>query len=104
MGLLVSSQPDALVVCHIVGREHILGWPDYPNNDIEAIVEHDIQIGLFTNPNINCVGASVYTIGMSAPERADYLGALSERPSLPCVNPLEDGTQPIVENIVKESG
>lgn len=103
MGLLLGSQPDAFVVCHEAGRTHIAGWPDFPLPSIEAVIERTVAIGRLTNPAIPCVGVSVNTSRLAPSERASYLAGLSGRLKLPCVDPLQGGTEPIVA-VLKEFG
>lgn len=97
MGLLVGSQPDAFVVCTEAGRTHIEGWPEFELPSIEAVIERTIAIGSQVNPEIKCVGIAVNTSTIPHEERQPYLAALAERIGLPCVDPLTNGTKPIVE-------
>jgi len=97
MGLLVGSQPDAFVVCTEAGRTHIEGWPEFELPSIEAVIERTIAIGSQVNPEIKCVGIAVNTSTIPHEERQPYLAALAERTGLPCVDPLTNGTKPIVE-------
>jgi uncharacterized NAD-dependent epimerase/dehydratase family protein len=98
-GLLIGSQPDALVVCHAAGRTHVEGWPQIPLRSIGDVIERSVQIGSLTNPAIRCVGISVNTSDLAPGERAGYLAELSERYDLPAVDPMIDGTRAIVDRL-----
>jgi uncharacterized NAD-dependent epimerase/dehydratase family protein len=102
-GLLIGSQPDAFVVCHAAGRTHIEGWPHVPIPTIADVIERTVQIGALTNPAIRCVGISVNTSALAAGEREDYLASLSARYGLPAVDPLIDGTMPIVNALLDDA-
>ncbi len=99
MGLLVGSQPDAFVVCHEAGRDVIEGWDDFKLPSIEQVIERTISIGAQVNPDIKCVGVSVNTSKLSDDERNEYLSTLSKRLNLPCVDPMKDGTDAIIDNL-----
>ncbi|RMB08753.1 DUF1611 domain-containing protein [Eilatimonas milleporae] len=103
-GLLVGSQPDAIVLCHAAGRSHISGWPDFPLPGVAEAIARTVDIGRLTNPDIRCVGISVNTSGLPAAERAGYLAALGDAHGLPCVDPLATGTGPILERLRREFG
>lgn len=97
MGLLVGSQPDAFVVCTEAGRTHIEGWPEFELPSIEAVIDRTITIASQFNPAVKCVGISVNTSTIPPEERRPYLNALSQRTGLPSVDPLTDGTKPIID-------
>lgn len=102
MGLLVGSQPDAFVVCTEAGRTHIQGWPGFELPSIEAVIERTVAIGSQVNPAIKCVGIAVNTSTIPAEQRQAYLHALTERTGLPCVDPLTDGTKPIINYMLDQ--
>ncbi|WGL17884.1 DUF1611 domain-containing protein [Microbulbifer bruguierae] len=102
MGLLMGSQPDAFVVCHEAGRTHIAGWPEVPLAGIAQIIQRIVSIGELTNPGIRCVGVSVNTSGLRSAEREEYLRQLERELRLPCVDPLVDGVEPILEQLTAE--
>lgn len=102
MGLLLGSQPDAFVVCHAANRKQIDGWENYPVASIEEVIKHTQQIGKLTNPAIRCVGVSVNTSGLNTEDRKKYLDDLSKRTGLPCIDPLKEGTQKIIDLLNKE--
>lgn len=98
-GLLIGSQPDAFVVCHAAGRTHVEGWDHVPLPTIGELIERTLQIGALTNPGIRCVGISVNTSMLEDAQKERYLAELSARYELPCVDPLLQGTQPIVKQL-----
>lgn len=102
LGLLTGSQPDAIVVCHDAGRTHIGGWPDFPIPDIQVVIDRNLELGFVTNPDIRCAGVSVNTSSMSDDIRVAYLNKLSRSLGLPCVDPLKDGTGPVIDRLVSE--
>lgn len=97
LGLLIGSQPDAFVVCTEAGRTHIEGWPSFELPSIEAVIERTIAIGSQVNPNIKCVGIAVNTSTIPTDERQAYLDDLTKRTGLPSVDPLVNGTKPIID-------
>ena len=101
-GLLVGSQPDAIVACHAAGRTRLASLPEFSLPNIGEVIERSIQIGWLTNPGIRCVGISVNTSVLDDAERADYLSALADQYGLPCVDPLAGGTAPIVARLRQE--
>jgi len=100
-GLLLGSQPDAFVVCHAAGRTHIGGWPDFALPTIGEVIERTCALGRLTNPDITCVGISVNTSALDERERWTYLEGLSDRYGLPAVDPMLDGTGPIVARLIR---
>ncbi|MEM7663043.1 MAG: DUF1611 domain-containing protein [Pseudomonadota bacterium] len=98
-GLLVGSQPDAVVVCHAAERTHVASWPDFPLPSIGDVIERCLDIGRVTNPDIRCVGISANTSALSDEAREDYLGRVSDEYGLPCVDPMISGTGPIVSRL-----
>ncbi|MEN8251888.1 MAG: NAD-dependent epimerase/dehydratase family protein, partial [Bacteroidota bacterium] len=99
LGLLHGSQPDAFVVCHEATRKTISGWDHYSLPSIQECVDLNVQMGKLTNPNIKCVGISVNTSRLPTDEREKYLINLSKDTGLPCVDPLIDGCDAIVNYI-----
>ena len=101
-GLLLGSQPDAIVVCHEAGRTHITGWPHVTLPEIGEVIASSLAAGRQVNPEIRCVGISVNTSSLPDTVRAGYLARLSEKYGLPCVDPLIGGTGAIVSRIERE--
>lgn len=92
LGLLHGSQPDVFVVCHQPGRQHVLGYPDYPLPSIEDVIALTVQLGRRTNPDIRCVGVSLNTHGMTAEAASAACAEVSARLGLPAADPMrQDG-------------
>ena len=103
LGLLHGSQPDAIVVCHDPGREHIIGCPQHAVPAVQTCIETNLQLGRLTNPNIHCVGVSVNTSTIPADKRAAVLSQLQAETGLPCVDPLVEGVETIVQQLLASS-
>ncbi len=101
LGLLHGSQPDAIVVCHDAERREIGGWPDYPVPSVKECIERHLLMGRTTNADVQCVGICVNTSSLKGEERSDYLATLSEETGLPCVDPVIDGCDTIIDYIQK---
>ncbi|NEZ04975.1 DUF1611 domain-containing protein [Wenzhouxiangella sp. XN201] len=104
LGLLHGSQPDGFVVCHDPLRKTVSGWPHYSLPPLAEVIEAHIRMGRRTSPDIRCVGVSVNTSKLPADERAAYLDKLAEETGLPCVDPLIDGCNGIVEHLLDTLG
>ncbi|MEO0464447.1 MAG: DUF1611 domain-containing protein [Pseudomonadota bacterium] len=100
-GLLVGSQPDAIVVCHEAGRDTISDWEHFALPPIEDVIARNLETGKLTNPAVECVGISVNTSKLTAPEADDLKHQLSEKHALPVIDPVRDGAGPIVATILE---
>ena len=53
-----------------------------------------------TNPAVQAVGVSVNTSQVPGDQRQALLDRLSEETGLPCVDPIIDGVQPIIDRLL----
>ena len=93
LGLLHGSQPDVFVVCHLPGRERVLGYPDYPLPSIPETIDLNLRLGRRTNPAIRCAGVSLNTSQLEARAAHDLLARESGRLGLPVADPLRPGPE-----------
>lgn len=99
LGLLHGSQPDAIVICHVFGRQYVEGFPECPLPDIPTLIEQAVVCGRVTNADIRCAGISINTSKLDDNARESHLRELSELTGLPCVDPVAIGVGPIVDNL-----
>lgn len=99
LGLLHGSQPDALVICHDLNRSHMRGLPQSQFPSVKATIALNLQAAKLTNPNVKVVGITVNTSSVSVEEGQRICAQLSEQFSLPCADPLRDGTDSIVSTL-----
>ena len=52
-----------------------------------------------TNPDVRCIGVCVNTSELGDDSRRSYLAAISDETGLPCVDPVIDGCNAIVNTI-----
>jgi uncharacterized NAD-dependent epimerase/dehydratase family protein len=93
LGLLHGSQPDVLIVCHMVGREHILGHSDFPLPTIEETIDLNLRLGRRTNPAIRCAGVSLNTSRLEAAAARGLLASEARRLGLPVADPVRGGPE-----------
>lgn len=102
VGLLVGSQPDAFVVCHDPSSREIAGWPGYALPSLRALIDRTVAIGSLTNAAIRCVGVSLNTSKLRGARREAALAQYADETGLPCVDPLVEGVDPIVERLLAD--
>lgn len=102
LGLLHGSQPDAIVVCHDPTRQVIDTARHLPLPSVADCIDLHLQCARLTNPNVCCVGVCVNTSGLDAESKTTYLADLSAELNLPCIDPIEDGCDAIVDQIFTE--
>lgn len=102
LGLLHGSQPDALVVCHDLNRSHMRGLPMSKFPSIAETINLNLQAAKLTNPNAKVVGITVNTSSVSTKEGRHICSKISKKFSLPCVDPLRDGSDEIVISLIRK--
>ena len=100
LGLLHGSQPDALVLCHDPLREQVRGCPEHHLPDLQHCIDTHLQMARLTNPEVRCVGLSVNTSKVPPEQRGALLQALGAETGLPCVDPIIDGVDAIIANLL----
>jgi uncharacterized NAD-dependent epimerase/dehydratase family protein len=91
LGLLHGSQPDVIVLCHEPGREHLLGYPDFPTPALTDAIALHLRMGSLTNPNIRCAGVSFNTAALSGGDADKVIHRASDAIGLPVADPIRGG-------------
>lgn len=93
LGLLHGSQPDVIVMCHEVGRDRVLGFPDYPTPSIREAIDVTLMLARRTNPKVRCAGVSLNTAHLDEAEARAALAQHARELALPVADPLRAGTE-----------
>ncbi|WP_417319943.1 N-acetyltransferase DgcN [Emcibacter sp.] len=99
LGLLHGAQPDIVVLCHEMGRQHMRGLPHQPVPGIGDCIQANLRAASLTNPWVRLGGISVNTSGYDAVKARNYMNELAGTFDVPCVDPLRDGVSEIVDFI-----
>lgn len=100
IGLIHGSQPDAIVVCHALGRTHMRGLPYSEFPSIKETILLNEQAARLTNKRAKIVGITVNTSSVSEEEGRRICDKISTEFGVPCVDPLRDGTDAIASILV----
>jgi len=100
LGLLHGAQPQALVLCHEAGRPHMRGLPGKELPDLAECLEANLAAARLTSPAVRAVGVSVNTSRLAPEERRAFCDAIADKLGIPCQDPLVDGVDAIVDNLV----
>ncbi|WP_395407113.1 DUF1611 domain-containing protein [Pseudoduganella sp. UC29_106] len=102
LGLLHGSQPDALVLCHDPGRQHIDGLPDFPMPALAEAIALYLQAGRLTNPDVRCIGISVNSSSLSEAAWSAYQERLEAELGLPVADPLRGGVETLTTALINQ--
>jgi uncharacterized NAD-dependent epimerase/dehydratase family protein len=97
LGLLHGTQPDALVLCHDLARSTIEDLPDYPIPPLATCIARYVEAARLTNAAVRCIGVAVNASGLDATEYARQRAAIEAAAGLPCVDPIRDGVDTLVD-------
>ncbi|MHC6530037.1 N-acetyltransferase DgcN [Vibrio sp. V39_P1S14PM300] len=99
MGLLHGAQPDALVVCHEIGRAHIRHLPHAALPTIEQTITANLTAARVTNPNVRLAGMCLNTSAIDSQQAATLCAQWSEHYQVPVTDPVRFGIQSIADTI-----
>ena len=88
LGLLHGTQPDVIVLCHEVGRDKVLGLPQYPTPSFKEAIDLHLCLARRTNANVRCAGISLNTSRLQESEARRILAQTSQQLQLPVADPL----------------
>ena len=75
----------------MVGRETILGKPEFPLPSIQTVIDQTIALGRLTNPAIRCAGISLNTSGLDEAAALAEIERVSAEFGLPTADPIRRG-------------
>lgn len=97
LSLLHGSQPDAIILCHEPGRQHIDDYPTYPLPGIKECIDANLAAARLTNPHVRCIGISLDTSRLDAVERETVIRLLSAETGLHVFDPVATGASELVD-------
>ncbi len=99
LGLLHGAQPDALVLCHQLGRQTMRGLDNFPLPDIDKTILANLGAAHLTNPKARFVGIALNTSEMTQAEAKQACEKLEQKHQLVCVDPMRDGVERIIQQL-----
>jgi len=99
LGLVHGSQPDAMVLCHEVGRTNIVGLSHYSVPDFGDCMKSYLRAAYLTNKNAVFVGACFNTSCLSDEDAKQYLADTEQTIGIPCTDPYRYGVEKIVDRM-----
>ncbi len=93
LGLLHGSQPDVIVLCHQVGRDHIMGLEGFPTPSLTQAIAANIMLARLTNPAVRCAGVALNTASLSETAARQLLADHRRRLKMPVADPIRGGTE-----------
>lgn len=88
LGLLHGSQPDALVLCHELGRRSILSLPQFPLPSLREAIELNLSLARRVNGNVRCAAVSLNTAAVSEERARAHFALIREELGIPCADPM----------------
>ena len=104
LGLLHGAQPDALVLCHEPGRDHMRGLPGRSLPDLAECLEENLRTAKVTSPEVKPVGIALNTSRLAENDARQVCAKLSRELGLPCQDPIRGGVESIVDRLVEQFG
>ncbi len=100
LALLHGTQPDVIVMCHEVGRDHILGFPNYATPTLADAIELTLVLARRTNPQVRCGGVSLNTFALDDFSAESVLADYAKDLNLPVADPIRGG--PAFDELIGE--
>ncbi|WP_394251554.1 N-acetyltransferase DgcN [Vibrio profundi] len=97
LGLLHGAQPDALVLCHEIGRQHVRHLPHASLPSIEETLSANLSAAKLTNPNATFVGICLNTSCLDEEQARQLCADWTEQYGLPVTDPVRFSVDAIVE-------
>ncbi len=100
LGLLHGAQPEAILLCHRPGRDHMRGIPGRPLPDLGECLDRNLEAARLTSPDVRTAGICLNTSGMARDEARHLCDRVADRLGLPTTDPVAFGTGPLIDEIL----
>jgi len=99
LGLLHGAQADALVLCHVEGRDSMRGLKHRPLPSLQDTIDANLRAARVTNPAARFIGVSINTSALSEQQALACCQAYERQLALPVVDPLRHGVDRLIANL-----
>jgi uncharacterized NAD-dependent epimerase/dehydratase family protein len=99
-GLLHGAQPEAIVMCHRPGRDHMRGIPGRALPDLAECLDRNLDAARLTSPEVRAVGICLNTSGMGRDEARRLCDLTADELELPTTDPIAFGVEPIIDDLL----
>ncbi len=93
LGLLHGSQPDVIVLCHQVGRDHIMGLEGFATPSVTDAIAANIMFARLTNRKVRCGGIALNTARLPEAIARQILADYRHRFGVPAADPIRGGAE-----------
>jgi uncharacterized NAD-dependent epimerase/dehydratase family protein len=100
MGLLHGAQPEAIVLCHRPGRDHMRGLPGRALPDLGECLDRNLEAARLTSSDVRAAGVCLNTSGLEPVEARRLCDRIADRLGLPCTDPVAFGVGAIIDEIL----
>ena len=100
LGLLHGAQPEAIVLCHRPGREHMRGLPGRRLPDLGECLDRNLDAARLTSPDVRAAGICLNTSGLGRDEAGRLCDRTADSLGLPCTDPVAFGVDPILDELL----
>lgn len=100
LGLLHGAQPEAIVLCHEVGRDEIAFYPGFKTPSFAEAIARYIEAGRLTSPHLYCAGVSLNTVDLAPDAAAREIERVQTLVGLPVIDPIRTGAAAIVDRLL----
>jgi uncharacterized NAD-dependent epimerase/dehydratase family protein len=101
LGLLHGAQPDALVLCHEPGREHLRGLSGRALPGLKDCLCANLEAARLTNPDVVAVGVALNTSRFERSQALRLCKETADALGLPCHDPIAMGVAPLVDFLIE---
>lgn len=98
-GLLHGAQPEALVLCHDPGREHMRGIPGRALPGLQECLAENLRVARLTSTRVRAVGVCLNTSAMAAADAQRLCRSIEKQLGLPCTDPIAFGVEKVVDEL-----
>lgn len=100
LGLLHGAQPEAIVLCHRPGRDHMRAIPGRSLPDLGECLDRNLEAARLTSPDVRAAGICLNTSGFGQDEARRLCDKTADRLGLPTTDPVAFGVDPLIDEIL----
>ncbi|WP_181159962.1 N-acetyltransferase DgcN [Sandaracinobacter neustonicus] len=101
LGLLHGAQPNALLLCHESGRQHMRGLAGRALPGLKQCLDANLQAARLTSPDVVAVGVALNTSALPRAEAEAACRAVEDELGLPCQDPVAMGVDRIADRLIE---